>query len=384
MVIAPKASFTSSSSSSNSESIARFGLRCALFFAPLLGILAFSAVSLYIVGELITPQRVVELQESGFFLYYPLYQPKSVYPSYKLRGVLERHPDVLALGSSRIFSLRNEFVRESGKPFYNAGMFGVLPIGSIRQFLERIPPGQLPSSLLLVVDPWWFREGAQVQAEPDFLEPSSQIQIFDFAWRNGIYCGTQRWALFAPRSLIGANARLQGSGLRPDGSFFPTEVWHNSMPNVVEIRLKKLREGTDEMFRDGSLGLSHDAIEEMQRLLKYCSTHRIRLIGYLSSYHPSLYAALRSDSKQAYIWHVAPALAPMFQEAGAAFFDLEDPAGIGCSIAEYLDEVHESEVCTARALIAMANRDVRAAKVFDAEKLQGFLSRRRSAWQLGF
>src|ERR1700689_5203950 len=109
MATVPRGSFIS-----NSESMSRFGFRCVLFFAPLLCVLAFAAIALDITGELMSNKRVLELQESAFVLYEPLYQPKSVYPSYKLLGTLKRHPDVLALGTSRIFMLHNEFVRESG------------------------------------------------------------------------------------------------------------------------------------------------------------------------------------------------------------------------------------------------------------------------------
>jgi len=364
--------------------MSRFALRCALFFAPLVGMLIFSAISLRIVGELMTPERVLALQASAPALYYPLYQPKSAYPSYKLLGAIKRHPDVLALGSSRIFSIRGEFLRESESQFYNASMFGLTPIGGMRMFLEQIPPNQLPRYLLLDVDPWWFREDAQIQPEPDYFRPSSQLQILDFAWRNGIYCGTQRWLLSAPANLIGVDARLQGSGLRADGSFSARQRWLDSIPDLLASQLKNVGEGTDEEFRHGSPGVAQDAIEEMQRLLNYCSAHHILVVGYLSTYHPRLYHALRGDARQDYLWRVAPALAKQFQGSGALLFDFQDPSGIGCQAGEYLDALHESEVCTAKALLAMASRDARAAAVFDAPKLQGFLSHRRSEWQLGF
>jgi hypothetical protein len=46
-----------------------------------------------------------------------------------------------------------------------------------------------------------------------------------------------------------------------------------------------------------------------------------------------------------------------------------------------LDAFHESEVCAAKELLAMAGRDSRAASVFDADKLQTLLSHRPSEWQ---
>jgi hypothetical protein len=361
----------------------RFGLRCALFFAPLLGAIAFAAVTLHIAGEMIDPARVLELQDSAAALYDPLYQPKTVYPSYKLLVTIKRRPDVLALGTSRIMSLRNQFIRESGRRFYNAYMFSA-PVGGMRQFLERLPPSQLPRFLFLDVDPWWFREGAQVQPEPGYFQSSSQMQVLDFAWRNGIYLGTQRWALLAPPSLVGGSARLNGSGLRPDGSFFAKGRFFDSVPNLLDSQLKRVQEGADVQFRDGSRGISLDAIEEMQRLLNFCSAHHVMVIGYLSTFHPRLYAALRNDSRMDYLWRVAPVLAPRFQEAGAMLFDFQDPSGVGCQASEYLDTMHESEVCTVKVLLGMASHDSRIGAILDRGKLEEFLSHRRSEWRLAF
>jgi hypothetical protein len=371
------------SSISSSEAMSRLAFRCALFFAPLLGLLALAVVSLYVAGELTAPERVLELQESAPVLYDPMYQPRQVYPHYKLLGTLKRHPEVLALGGSRILSIRKEFVRQSGNRFYNGYMFAA-PLGSIRQFLDRIPSAQLPRYLILEIDPWWFREDAQVQPDPDFFEPVPRMQIIDFAWRNGLYLATQRWTFFAPPNLIGAGARMTRAGLRPDGSFSASERFLDAVPSLLENTLRSVREGTDEHFRYGSAGISPSAMEEMQRLLNYCSEHHVTMIGYLSTYHPSLYDTIRRDSRMDFLWRVAPALAPRFQEADALLFDLQEPDRVGCPAGEYLDAFHESEVCTAKVLLTMALQDSRAGAVFDAAKLEKFLSHRRSEWQLGF
>ncbi len=358
-------------------------MRCALFFAPLLALLAFAVVSLNIDGELMDPARVLQLQQSAPVLYEPMYQPRQVYPGYKLLGTIQRHPEVLVLGSSRILSVRNEFVRQSGNRFYNAYMFGA-PLGSIRQFLAQVPPNELPRYLILDVDPWWFSQDRPIQPDPDFFQPSSPMQTIDFAWRNGIYAGTQGWTYSAPPTLIGASARMTRGGLRLDGSYFASKRFLDSVPNLLENTLKMVREGTDPHFLNGSTILYPAAIEEMQRLLNFCAAHHVMVIGYISTYHPSLYDALRHDSRMDFLWRVAPALAPRFQQAGALLFDFQNPASIGCQASEYLDTVHESEVCTARDFLAMARQDSRAKAVIDPGKIEELLSHRRSEWQLGF
>jgi hypothetical protein len=130
--------------------------------------------------------------------------------------------------------------------------------------------------------------------------------------------------------------------------------------------------------------LSPAALEEIEQLLIFSSKHNMEVIGYLSPFHPALYDALQKDTQLTYYWRVAPALAQLFKQHNGAFLDFQDPATIGCTSPEFLDALHDSEVCTVRALIAMAQRDAMARRVFDEKKLKEFLVRRKSDWELGF
>lgn len=188
----------------------------------------------------------------------------------------------------------------------------------------------------------------------------------------------------SPPNLIGGSAKLNKSGLRGDGSCYLDFRYMDHVPHLLERQLREVREGTDERFLRGSQTVSGKAVEEMQRLLDYCSAHHILLIGYLSTFHPSMYQTLRETPSVAYIWQLAPVLAPRFHKAGAAFFDLQDPAVSGCQAGEFLDSFHESDVCTVKDLIYMARHDSRAANIIDAGKLEGFLDHKRSEWQLAF
>ena len=384
MATTQKVSFTLSSETRSTEAARLFLLRCALFFAPLATVLGVATGALSIVGELATPEQVLALQKAGPVIYDPMYQPKSAYPAYKLLGTQQRHPEVLALGASRIFQIQSEFVRQSGQSFYN-GYLSAAFLGTMRQLMEHLSPDGWPRFLILDIEGWWFREDVRVEPEPEYFQSASQMQIIDFAWRNGLHLATQRWAIQAPRNLVGGSARLNGSGIRADGSFFANQRFLDVVPNLLEVQLSSVRQGTDTLrFLRGSASVSRQAVEEMQRLLSFCSDHRIVLIGYLSTYHPALYQTLRSDPRQDYLWRISSVLTPIFQKSGAVFFDLQNPADVGCSAAEYLDTNHESEVCTAKVLLTMARRDSRAAAVFDSARLEGLLRNRRSEWQLGF
>ena len=376
MVITQKASSTSSSNAA-----LRFALRCVLFFAPIAAALAFAVLSLWLSGELASPREVIDIQKASPALYYPKYTPKSPYPAYKVEGASLRHPRVLVLGSSRGFSIRSEFAREP-QAFYNAAMFGADQIGVIRQFLEQLPPGSQPQVVILIADPWWFRGGAEVRPEPGYFEPASRMQIIDFAWRNGMSWGVRQGLSARPANLIGINAQMQHSGLRPDGSFHAGKRWLDN-PNDSEDYLKDLRNHAGPWFSPGPRQLSTEAVAELKRFLAYSAAHRIQVIAYMSTFHPVIYAAIQRDPQLNYYWHVAPVLAPVFRDAGASFSELQDPAQAGCSAAEYLDHLHESEVCTVRVLLDLSQSDPHIGEVFNLPRLRSLLDNRASSWQLG-
>jgi hypothetical protein len=371
-------------STSSSERLSDLGLRCALFFAPLAAMLALSTFALYFTGELTRPADAVKLQASSPALYYPLYQPKSVYPNYKLAGASRRHSEVLVLGASRGFSVRREFVSVPEDLFYNAAMIGVGVLGIMREFLDRLPQDRLPHVVLLVMDPWWFRKDAPVQPEPDPFEVASPIAVLDFAWRNGLYLATRRGTFSSQPDLIGVDARRQTSGLRPDGSFLAGQRWLDTVPNLLQNQLSGIRNEEGPFFIPGPPDLSREAMEEMERFLTYCSRHGIAVIGYFSPFHPALFDAVRKERRLEYYQRVAPALAPLFHRYGAVLFNFQDPDSIGCTSGEFLDVFHESEVCAIRDLIAISSREEKARSILDVKKLEGFLNRRISAWQLGF
>jgi hypothetical protein len=369
-----------SSSISNSDLLKRLAGRCALFFAPLLAMLVFATAMLQRVGELMTPSEIADLQEHSEALYDPMYQPKLIYPAYKLVVASRRRPEVLILGNSRVLSIRHEFVSATSGTFYNAAIYGRFGVGVLRQFLMQLPQDHLPHVLLVAIDPWWFGQGSRVQPDADFFQPPSRMEVIDFAWRNGLRVATrQRQFLAAPSTLVGISARIDKSGVRPDGSFSAARRFFDSNPQLLKLQLMNIREDPG-----GPPDLSRPAVNELREFLTYCNSRHIAVTGYLSSINPVSYDAIKSNSRLAYYWRVGPALAPLFQEQGYAFFDLQDSAAAGCTAGEYLDTFHEAEVCAVRTLLTMAKRNAGVGRIFNREKLEGILEQRSSDWQLGF
>jgi hypothetical protein len=372
------------SSISSSNALTRFGIRSALFFAPVAGLLALATGSLYFAGELTPIADVVQAQQQSPGLYYPMGHPRSFVPQYKLLGATARHPDFLVLGASRANSMRAEFVRGPADRFYNAAVWSAESVSFARQFLERLPQDCLPHHLLLNVDPWWFYKNVKVPLDRDFFRSSTPAEIVDFSWRTGLWWATQRQAYTSSSARIGILAKQKDSGLRPDGSYLAGDSLFVIRDSVDQSQFQQIEDRTDSWFHQVTADLSPAAVAELQRLLDYCSAHHISVVGYMSPFSPFLYDAVRKDERLSLSLRVAPSIRPLFEQRGFMLFDLTNPAVPGCGAGEYSDLVHESEVCGVRDLLAMTRLDPKMTALVDPNKLESFLATRKSDWRLAF
>jgi hypothetical protein len=245
----------------------------------------------------------------------------------------------------------------------------------------------VPRYILLDFDPWWFRQGATVEASSGLEEPYSSREIVDFAWRRGFWWSLEQLSSrsVAGGGFLGAQAITQHQGVRPDGSFFLPAGFRPKKEGAV------LREELEQRVRDGiwpwvhdSENLSISAVHELRRFLDFCEARGIRVVGFMSVFRPEYYSAVQQERGLRYIWKVKPALEPVFEQAHSSFLDYLDPSSIGCPEQEFVDPLHESEVCAIRMLIKMAEQSEVVASVVDAGKLKAMLRNRTSDWQLGF
>jgi hypothetical protein len=356
------------SSTTSSEGLGRFGARCAVFFAPLLGLLGFTAATLHRAGELYTPDEAVEIQARSDVLYLPQFPNWNLFfPRYHHVAASAHRADVLVLGSSRVKTLRSRFFRAPERQF-NAGIPATERVGAWRKFLAALPPGGLPRTLFLDIDPWWFREHAAVEPPRDFMRGYSALELFDFAWRRGFWWSAGELSSPTPRAegFLGVQAQLEHSGLRRDGSLHLAKRQPDEPPEVIA---RNIRDGLRPFFPDPG-PLSIPALTEMRTLLRYATQHGIHVIGYISGFKPSYFTPMQGEPRIRYFFEAGPALEKLFAEERHEFFDFLDAAAIGCTDAEFVEPMHESEACTVRTLAEMARRSATVASLVDVEALR--------------
>ncbi len=371
----PRLSFTT-----NSEGTKALPFQCSLFFAPIAAALIFTAGMLWHVGELMSPDAVVKMQQRSRIIYLPQFQEWPRFsPGYLLQAVSRRRPEILVFGSSRVKGVGSAFFREPPVVF-NAGLPATtVSVGTWRHFLESLPPDYSPRYVLIDLDPWWFRQAAIVQDSSALGQPYSSMDIIDFAWRRGFW-----WSVDQLRSravidpgYLGVQAIARHQGVQPDGSFFLPK---NFVPPKMDAGA---RAGAWPWMHDSET-LSSSAVHELNRFLSFCERRGIRVVGFMSSFRPEYYAAVQQEPGLRYMRSLKPTLAPLFEQVHGAFFDYLDPASTGCPELGFVDPLHESEVCTVRMLFNMAERNEAVASLVDFGKLKVMLQNRKSDWQLDF
>lgn len=145
---------------------AEIGLKFCLFLPILLFMVWFSYkvdVSGLFQGELAPRQVASLLLEGDVVSGYDQMDERQVLALYAQN--LEKAPDTLALGSSRVLQLSEDLV--GGGSFFNAGISGAGPmdIMNIWYLFER--EGKLPQNLILEVDPWLFNPDPDINRNAD-------------------------------------------------------------------------------------------------------------------------------------------------------------------------------------------------------------------------
>lgn len=361
-----------SSSTSSSEAAAgvkRLWVRLVLFVLPPLLLLGWPAWLMWSAGEFTSIHRVVSLQAASKAPVYFGRAYSDPTANYKLASVLERRPELLVLGTSRVLAIRAAAFKPETR-FFNAGN-GVTRLRHFRAFLGRIPPGQEPRTILLGLDQYLFNarfDNLQADGfEKQWDEEEALSDIFFGAWKtvySDHFGGKFTLASLAAtpgEERIGLNARVQGNAFRKDGSY----TWASYVADPASPRhedhgfrntLDRIAKG-NRRFEYGAQ-VSEAALQEVDALLRDCKARGIHVVAFLPPFaHAVLQAMKARAADYAYLAGIQPALQTLFQRHGFVIEDYSDLAQLGATDRETIDGFHGSEKAYLRLLLKLAEAD---------------------------
>jgi len=281
----------------------KFLFKALIFLLPYAILFAFLGMLLSSNGELDPIEKIIDSQIfNKNVLYGPAYTVPC--PTYKLKSVIKREPEVIALGSSRVMQFRDKFFTLAPEKFYNAGR-GANRIKDFKDFLEKIPKDKMPKVVIMGLDPYFFNPNWDSAEEKDsilihtnqrkknpiflinstsFIRDTVRGKTLNKDNYAGLDAGLKK---YTPK---GYNAKNNGNGFRSDGSYCYGKYFSNPENGDdwgFKDTFKRIKEGNRRF--EYSEKISPKAIKELKEFLDFCEQNKIYVIGFLPPYAKVVY-----------------------------------------------------------------------------------------------
>ena len=321
------------------------------------------AIAFY-AGEFTPLERIVAMQTGPAPVLYGRAYRDNAFAFHQL-SVRARRPEVLVLGSSRVWQWRSLFFHKRPGVAYVAG--GRQSIEEVRAFLRELTPDVLPKVVIVGFDqrwlldryggdPQWLRErhaphpGAPATIDFEKVPAFGRVltvnrQVLEDLWNRKITLAriiAGRDAVEGARA-VGVKAVMKGIGLRNDGSA------QNGADTVTAPSLAPyFAEGYEYLARDAGQFIKGDApserlLTELEQLLAEVRGRGGIVLGFGPPFAPRLYRALRADGAHDYLQKLPERLESLFARFGFSYFDFTDPGVVGGLDSDMLDAWHPSE-----------------------------------------
>lgn len=353
--------------------------KIAILFLPVIFIFAFPVFIEIYSGEFLNVDSVIKKWKNNneSFVYGPAYSDKTTY--YKMRMVKEVNPTILAIGNSKILTLRAGFFKE-GVTFYNAG--GVAPnVASFEKFLAE--SGVTPSVIIMTVEPLHFDPSVTSQKitnnllfeDTPYVEKIGSIisrswflvykdYIADKFTVHDVLYGYKK------NNSVGLNALITGSGIRKDGSNHYGKQYENKdlreekMKRAITFIETKNSTRTEEEF-------SSSALNELDKFLLFCKEKHIYVIGYIPPTPKIIEDTYKKYSKYNFLFKTHSETLPVFAKHGFTVYDffslqsldVKDDTGV-------IDEYHTDERIMVLTLLKISEKNSILSKFVSKEFLR--------------
>lgn len=349
--------------------IKKFIQRLVRFVFPYFILAVFTITIFYRSGEIFWFNKTLKAQtiERRNFIFGAAYS--NLPHNFRLLAVENISPKVIALGASRILQFRAAFFKDS-IPFYTTG--GVFKrLEQLRAFLESIPEENLPQTIILGLDQWWFnaRYDSAMKTKNDLIynqfswvdnfEGLQSWQNFYYDWWNGKIILKKIWNdSEGDVEWFGISGRMASFGYRKDGS----RAYGNIIANGKTIK-NKILNSVDSVKADygifrKSAGINAKAVNELRMLLRFCKKHKIIVTGFLPPVDELVLVEMKKNDKDySHFFKLYEQIAPVFRDYGFHVYDFLQAEKYGSSTNEMIDAVHGSEKSYLKLYLQLLRKD---------------------------
>lgn len=297
--------------------------------------------------------------------------------------ISELNPDIIVLGSSRSFHMRDYAFTRSffslGGGLRHSGIVDPAMFEQQRQFLREMAH---PKYLFLFLDYWWFMEGpssapsaagsvATKEAIPGrtLIDPGASAHLFKALTLPTTLLKT---STLEPRRYldvlagreggdhgglkrIGYGAVISNTGFGSDGSYYYLWLRNTDFPgrncnHLGDIAAKQLL--PHGAYRPGQK-ISSTNVGAVQDMIRHLERDGTKVIPILPPIAPSIIAHYDLDPRYQYIheWRAT------MKSAIPGVWDFHDPRTFGSGECEFIDDIHGGDVTYLRILELIGEQD---------------------------
>lgn len=298
---------------------------------------------------------------------------------------------ILAIGSSRVLQLRDCFIDSS---FYNGG-YTVVGISDFIPFLKSIPDNKQPPAIIINLDQWMFNSNYDAvkinSINSKYIGSysfSPTFSVYKMSWLDIINGKVSFRNLYNKKndykvSNIGLNANINDKGFRNDGSM----DYGNQVVKLLSSSkdaddygfnetLERIKKG-NKRFEFGE-NINPQALKELDNLLEYCNSRKIKVIAFLPPFAPKIFNELKASSNHTYIFRIYPSIYPIFQKYNFDLFDFTDPATLNSSDSEFVDGFHGGEYTYSKIVLKISGSEYFLSKYVNRGNLQSKIYNRKN------
>jgi hypothetical protein len=333
-------------------------IRLLLFFLP---ILILGAIHIYVgvmVGE-IAPFRTIQARQASAerVIYEPDWQ-RDEFMHFKFQQVLQRQPQVIIIGSSRVIFFRDDFFNLAPDAFYNVSIISAEP-WETTQFLRGLADrNALPSVIIVSMDLPLFNDDGHTLSDdrvtnvvPNFFSGFQYLQgASQRVASQWLKSSHVLFEYMEDDTYLGLNASRSQMGYLYDGSYYSPTL-HTQRDRRTEPQLTAFANG-EGIYEHGS-SVRRETMDTVIAMLQIAQNAGVTIIGFLPPYQTEIWDGMMQSGNFTYIDAVLPQLQTLFADYGYPLYDFSDPRTIDATSDELTDTWHPGERLSLRMYLYM-------------------------------
>jgi hypothetical protein len=332
-----------------------------LFSSPLL--LSYRFLNQY--GETFSPAEIGAALEQRRDSYYRSAMHDDLRET-ALELLRRRQPEIIALGSSLSYDLREEYFKTS----FGCGCGVMDSISEGETFVDHLVHVARPRLVIFVLDFWWFTD--TLRAKRQKIAPALEKPYFSFSQLSLPFKLLSRGSItfnhfigitpFPSTRIIqnpplGLMATIDNIGRRVDGSQFNGLVFTERAWDFYSPARERLadpdkfimipgRFGPDLSIREDRLLVLKRTVEKLEN----CGAHVILIYPPMA---PQIVLSMKRSGHHQHFF----GLADKIRDLGFEFYDFHDPELLGIQPGEFSDTHHAGNTAYMRLLRAVAEKN---------------------------